>query len=114
MQALFDKELTEMEREVRDLKTIHQRGLGTVRFYEAETGTVTLNQASARFTANLVAGEPTTPLAISLIYGEPPIGDFNLTASSVGLNRTVWVPWTTRSFKVKFISSSAISGITQS
>lgn len=113
MQALFDKELTEMEREVRDLKTIHQRGLGTVRFYEAETGTVTVN-GSKRFTANLVAGEPTTPLAISLVYGEPPIGDFNLTASSVGLNRTVWVPRTTRSFKVKFISSSAISGITQS
>lgn len=113
MQALFDKELTEMEREVRDLKTIHQRGLGTVRFYEAETS-ATISNSSVLFTANLVAGEPNTPLAISLVYGEPPIGDFNLTASSVGLNRTVWVPWTTRSFKVKFISSSAISGITQS
>ena len=113
MQALFDKELTEMEREVRDLKTIHQRGLGTVRFYEAETGTVTISNSSARFTANLVAGEPTTPLAISLIYGAPPIGDFNLTASNVGLNRTVWIPRTTRNFKVKFISSSEKSGITQ-
>lgn len=36
MQALFDKELTEMEREVRDLKTMHQRGLGTTRFYAYE------------------------------------------------------------------------------
>ena len=33
MISLFDKELLEMEREVRDLKTIHQRGLGTTRFY---------------------------------------------------------------------------------
>ena len=112
MQALFDKELTEMEREVRDLKTIHQRGLGTVRFYEAETGTVTVN-GSKRFTANLVAGEPTNPLAIGLTYGEPPLGDFNYTASNVGLNHTVWAT-TTKSVRVKFISSSAISGITQS
>ena len=113
MQALFDKELTEMEREVRDLKTIHQRGLGTVRFYEAETGTVTVN-GSKRFTANLVAGEPTEPLAIGLTYGEPPLEAFSYTASNVGLNHTVWVPRATKSVRVKFISSSAISGITQS
>ena len=113
MQALFDKELTEMEREVRDLKTIHQRGLGTVRFYEAETGTVTVN-GSKRFTANLVAGEPTNPLAIGLTYGEPPLEDFSYTASNVGLKHTVWVPRATKSVRVKFISSSAISGITQS
>ena len=114
MQALFDKELTEMEREVRDLKTIHQRGLGTVRFYEAETGTVTISNSSARFTANLVAGEPTEPLAIGLTYGEPPLNDFSYAASMVGLNYTVWVPQATKSVRVKFISSSAISGITQS
>lgn len=112
MQALFDKELTEMEREVRDLKTIHQRGLGTVRFYEAETGTVTVN-GSKRFTANLVAGEPAEPLAIGLTYGEPPLEDFSYTASNVGLNHTVWTS-TSKSVRVKFISSSAISGITQS
>ena len=111
MQALFDKELTEMEREVRDLKTIHQRGLGTVRFYEAETS-ATLN-GSRRFRATLVAGEPTEPLAIGLTYGEPPLDDFNYTASNVGLNHTVWAT-TTKSVRVKFISSSAISGITQS
>lgn len=111
MQALFDKELIRMEREVRDLKTIHQRGLGTVRFYEAETS-ATIN-GSKRFTANLVAGEPAEPLAIGLTYGEPPLEDFNYTASNVGLNYTVWAT-TTKSVRVKFISSSAISGITQS
>ena len=36
MTSLFDKELIEMEREARDLKTIHQRGLGTTRFYTYE------------------------------------------------------------------------------
>ena len=36
MISLFDKELTRMEQEVRDLKTIHQRGLGTTRFYTYE------------------------------------------------------------------------------
>ena len=108
MQALFDKELTEMEREVRDLKTIHQRGLGTVRFYEAETS-ATLN-GSRRFRATLVAGEPTEPLAIGLTYGEPPLEDFNYTASNLGLKHTVWTT-TSKNIKVKFISSSAISGI---
>lgn len=108
MQALFDKELTEMEREVRDLKTIHQRGLGTVRFYEAETS-ARLN-GSRRFRATLVAGEPTEPLVIGLTYGEPPLEDFNYTASNVGLNHTVWTT-TSKNIKVKFISSSAISGI---
>ena len=88
MQALFDKELTEMEREVRDLKTIHQRGLGTVRFYEAETDTIALN-GSARFNANLVAGEPLNPLAISVVYGTAPLEDFNLNTQSIGLRRYV-------------------------
>lgn len=112
IESLFDKELTEMEREVRDLKTIHQRGLGTVRFYEAETGTIALN-GSARFDANLVSGEPLNPLAISLLYGTAPLENFNLNASSVGLRRYV-TTYTAKNIKVKFISSSAISGITQS
>ena len=33
MTSLFDKELSQMEKEVRDLKTIHERGIGTTRFY---------------------------------------------------------------------------------
>ena len=33
MISLFDLELKRMEQEVRDLKTIHQHGLGTTRFY---------------------------------------------------------------------------------
>lgn len=111
IESLFDKELTEMEREVRDLKTIHQRGLGTVRFYEAET-TATIS-GSTRFTANLVTGEPTEPLAIGLTYGQPPLENFSLTAQNVGLIHYVW-PMSTQTVKVKFISSSAISGITQS
>lgn len=111
MQALFDKELTEMEREVRDLKTIHQRGLGTVRFYEAET-TATIN-GTTRFNANLVAGEPLNPLAISVVYGTAPLEDFNLNTQSIGLRRYV-TTYASKSVKVKFISSSAISGITQS
>lgn len=36
MISLFDRELMRMEQEVRDLKTIHQRGLGTTRFYVYE------------------------------------------------------------------------------
>ena len=34
MISLFDKELLAMERDVRDLKTIHQRGVGSIVFYQ--------------------------------------------------------------------------------
>lgn len=34
MSSLFDREFSKMEQEVRDLKTIHQRGLGSIVFYQ--------------------------------------------------------------------------------
>lgn len=111
MISLFEKELMRMEQEVRDLKTIHQRGLGTVRFYEASVST-TVN-GSKTFTANLATGEPSNPLAIGLTYGQAPLENFILPSSSAGLERTV-TTINSQNVAVKFISSSAISGVTQS
>lgn len=39
MRSVFDKELERMEREVRDLKTAHESGLGVARFYKYESTT---------------------------------------------------------------------------
>lgn len=36
MTSLFERELERMEQEVRDLKTIHLRGIDSTRFYESD------------------------------------------------------------------------------
>ena len=68
MKSLFDKELTEMEREVRDLKTIHQRGLGMTRFYEAEISKSFDYYADV--TVDIADGEP-MPAVITLAANIP-------------------------------------------
>ncbi len=114
MISLFDKELMRMEQEVRDLKTIHQRGLGTVKFFEAETAATLSTTASVRFQGTIATGEPADPLAISLVSFPEPLTDMMSGIEFVGLSRWVgtWTP--PKNIKVKFISSSQLSGITQS
>lgn len=114
MISLFDRELMRMEQEVRDLKTIHQRGLGTVKFFDAEISTTLTSTASVLFQGTIASGEPANPLAISLVNFPEPIDDLQIGIDTVGLSR--WVgTWTApRAIKVKFISSSQLSGITQS
>lgn len=112
MISLFDRELMRMEQEVRDLKTIHQRGLGTVKFFEAEVSASI--SSYTQFTANLEAGEPANPLAISLINAPEPIDDLRIGLDTVGLIRWAGTNNPPTNVKVKFISSSQISGITQS
>lgn len=62
MQALFEKNLIRMKQELTDLKTVHQRGLGTIRFFR-QTFTFTPTQAHAEYVikADIVAGEPERP-----------------------------------------------------
>lgn len=114
MISLFDKELMRMEQEVRDLKTIHQRGLGTVKFFETETTATLSSIGSSRFQGNIMAGEPANPLAISLVNYPEPLQDIIIGLDTVGLTRWVGTIAPPKSIKVKFISSSQLSGITQS
>lgn len=63
MQALFDKELTEMEREVRDLKTSHAIPIGSLNFYQ-KSGTVSMvtpGRYGFYLRATVKAGEPANP-----------------------------------------------------
>lgn len=62
MRSLFEKNLLRMKRELTDLKTVHQRGLGTIRFFKTEaTFTLPANTASL-FTATIKTGEPEWPI----------------------------------------------------
>lgn len=114
MISLFDKELMRMEQEVRDLKTIHQRGLGTVRFFDAETSTTLTTNGLFRFQGNIAAGEPANPLAISLAHYPEPLRYMIFGVDAVGLTRWAGTSAPPKEIKIKFISSSQLSGITQS
>lgn len=116
MTSLFDRELTQMEREVRDLKTIHQRGLGTTQFYSATAQKTTSSSMSyVTFRASVAQGSPLPaafvtaislpePIAVSsIIYGIAPTGDY------VSVTPIVFTPGTV---KCKVISSSQIEDIT--
>lgn len=68
MTSLFDKELTEMEREVRDLKTIHRRGLGMTRFYSADIEKD--HDIFTDITVQIADGEP-TPAIVTVAANIP-------------------------------------------
>ena len=116
MRSLFDKEIEEMEREVRDLKTIHARGLGTVRFYEAEaTKNVTYSQGYATFTITITPDELTPAIIIpTLNIPEPLVYTFaTYSINDDGDRASVTVSaYTPGPVKLKVISSSQIGSIT--
>lgn len=62
MISLFEKNLKRMQQELTDLKTVHQRGLGTIRFFR-QTFTFTPTQTHVEYVlkADIVAGEPERP-----------------------------------------------------
>lgn len=112
MTSLFDRELTQMEREVRDLKTVYQRGLGAIRFYRA---TYTKSNASSgfhNFKVNIADGEPTP--AIFTAHANVPTPtqtpSVRVYARSYGAQVQVYA-YTAGDIRVDVISSAAIEGI---
>lgn len=62
MQALFEKNLIRMKQELTDLKTAHNRGLGTIRFFRYEYSFTTVSAHKYHYVkANIIAGEPERP-----------------------------------------------------
>lgn len=55
---LLDKKLKFLEREVRDLKTAHTRGLGLIDFYRYTASWTVVDQRQARITAVARQGAP--------------------------------------------------------
>ena len=61
MRSLFEKNLLRMKRELTDLKTVHQRGLGTVRFF-TKSETITRTASGMFIKATIEDSEPEWPL----------------------------------------------------
>lgn len=110
MISLFDKELMQLEREVRDLKTIHKRGLGTVQFF-TKTATYSLAAGqSVACTIILEDGEPTNPICLAAVKASEPLSNFSYTR--LGVQRfNFWAPNAAQEIEATFICSSQIKEI---
>lgn len=68
MRSLFEKNLVRMKSELRDLKTAHNRGLGTVKFFRYRISlTVSSSVTWMQYVkADIVSGEPGNPFVQAL------------------------------------------------
>lgn len=67
MISLFEKNLMRMKNELRDIKTVHDRGLGTVKFFRYRiTQAHTSGTKLQYFKADIAAGEPEHPFVEGL------------------------------------------------
>lgn len=112
MTSLFDRELTQMEREVRDLKTIHQRGLGATRFYRKS---YTINGASSGFhtiEVHLADGELTPAIITAHIRTQTPVFSSysRVDPQSYGANILVY-NYTAGDVQIEIISTAQIQEI---
>lgn len=111
---LIDK-LKNMTREVRDLKTAHERGLGTTRFYKYELEIMANAGEEYIFVARVADDEPQTPVMVPMLRVEPPtrqplcqftsIGNGTYTISAMG--------WQSDYMTVAVISSSKLKEFRQ-
>lgn len=112
MTSLFDRELTQMEHEVRDLKTIHQRGLGATRFYRKS---YTINGASSGFhtvEVHLAEGEPTPAIITAHIRTQTPVfsAHSRIDQQSYGASVLVY-SYTAGDIQIEIISTAQIQEI---
>lgn len=114
MISLFDKELLDMEHEVRDLKTIHQRGLGTTRFYRASVTKQNASAGSHSFQIHLADGELTPAIILASINAPTPTGASNVSLyeRSYGALASVYIQ-NAGTIRLDVVSSADISEITQ-
>lgn len=116
MISLFEKNLIRAKNELRDLKTVHQRGLSTIRFYRYTlTVTVPSGLNYTTFQATVATGEPSRPLYTAMARGtstktvrDVEQGYTNATTLSVSVLTTQ-----ADTITVDFISSSVLTGITK-
>lgn len=124
----FDNMLTDMEREVLELKTAHQRPLGALNFFSAEdTFTINLNYSYGIYYREFyiivkIATPVTTPPIVQTGWNTPP--NFFLTElieTSISADYTTWTykldllseNQSSANFKVGVKSSQPIISITR-
>lgn len=114
MNSLFDKELTQMEKEVRDLKTIHQRGLGAVRFYRKIYTKQNASAGTHNFRVNIYEDEPTPAIFTAHINVPTPtiLPSVRVYARSYGAQVQVYC-YTAGDIRLDVISSAEIEEITE-
>ena len=70
MISLYEKNLIRSRQELRDLKTVHERGLSTVRFFRYRaTANVGGGTNWTTFRATIATGEPERPLFVAQARG---------------------------------------------
>jgi hypothetical protein len=79
MTSPFDRELMAMERETRDLKTVHQRGLGATRFYRKTYIKSNAAQGFHTFHIRIYDGEPMPAIILAHINTPTPTGTPSVT-----------------------------------
>ena len=81
MISLFEKNLKRMQQELTDLKTVHQRGLGTIRFFQYEVSGTISQTSSYVIRADIVPGEIQHPFiqatVVSNNINTEPVSSFN-------------------------------------
>lgn len=108
MRSLFEKNLMRMKSELTDIKTVHQRGLGTVRFYQKSADFVRISGAMP-IKATIEDGEPEWPLFSVYATGKNGIdGVTNCTFSSQTAKTITFYVGCTTDFTATIVCSSAI------
>lgn len=112
MTSLFEQELLDMEREVRDMKTVHQRGLGTVRFYRASYTKQNASAGYNQFKVTLYPDELTPAVFTAHINTPIPARSayVAINEQSYGATATVYT-YTAGAVTIDVISSAQIQGI---
>ena len=111
MTSLFEQELIAMEQEVRDLKTIHLRGLGTTRFYSGQA--TAENNQWVTFEAHVAADEPTPAIMQGLINVPEPVNSPHISFAhqTYGGTFTFYNNGTQGQVSLTVISSSVLSQV---
>lgn len=116
MISLFEKNLKRAKQELTDLKTAHERGLGTIRFYRYSVSFSVSSMTIYRIAADVVSGETGRPLAIVLAKGSShPAGVQNQIVRSGTSQVTATIAcYYNDTATVDIISSSMLENITWS
>ena len=116
MRSLFEKNLLRAKQELTDLKTVHNRGLGTVEFFRYRVSFAVAANSWHSVTGTIAAGEPTNPLVIGLAKGAGDTADVVVRHSRTGTSTVYALIFARKATTatVDLISSSVLTGVTAS
>lgn len=113
MRSLFEKNLMRMKQELTDLKSVHERGLGTVEFFRYRTSFSATAGKYYSISGTIATGEPGSPIAISLTRGDEDLAAVSVSFTHVTATKVTCLVFCRRTTTatVDIISSSALNGI---